>query len=322
MPLHTRDFLTEIAFGPWRSTMDHGMTIVAEGLAYPEGPVLMPDGSIALVEIRGCAIKRIEPGGRISTIGKVEGGPNGMALGPDGFLYVCNNGGSDWTAGGPRLRAGAAYSSGSIDRVNVKTGETATVYTRCGEYALSHPNDIAFDRHGGFYFTDYGKNFGRHKDHGGLYYALPDGSRICEVTYPVFGANGLGLSPDGDVVYVSETESARLWAFAIIEPGVVLKEARTPHGGRLVFGMTGYHRFDGLALDCLGNICVATLESGQITVISPDGRLLREVPTPDTQTTNICFGGPNLETAYITLTGSGRLAAMTWPERGLPLTAR
>ena len=76
---------------------------------------------------------------------------------------------------------------------------------------------------------------------------------------------------------------------------------------------------NSLALEANGNICVATLASGCISVIAPDGKLVEQIPTGDVATTNICFGGPELKTAYITLSGKGQLVAMNWPRPGLPL---
>jgi gluconolactonase len=72
-------------------------------------------------------------------------------------------------------------------------------------------------------------------------------------------------------------------------------------------------------VDAEGNVCVATLVSGAITVVSPDGQLIRRVKTPDIYTTNICFGGADMKTAYITLSGVGHLVAVPWPEAGLKL---
>jgi gluconolactonase len=74
-----------------------------------------------------------------------------------------------------------------------------------------------------------------------------------------------------------------------------------------------------LAVDALGNICVATLITGHITVIAPDGAIIRQVKMPDVFPTNICFGGPELRTAFITLSGVGQLVSMDWPEPGLRL---
>jgi len=87
----------------------------------------------------------------------------------------------------------------------------------------------------------------------------------------------------------------------------------------LVAGLPGYQLFDSLAVDADGNICVATLFNGGITIISPDGSCIDHVPMPDFLTTNICFGGPDLRTAFITLSSTGRLVAMPWERPGLPL---
>jgi gluconolactonase len=84
-------------------------------------------------------------------------------------------------------------------------------------------------------------------------------------------------------------------------------------------GPGGYQRFDSLAVDGGGNVCVATLINGGITVVSSDGAQVEHVPFPDLYTTNVCFGGPELRTAYVTLSLSGRLVAVEWPRAGLAL---
>ena len=130
--------------------------------------------------------------------------------------------------------------------------------------------------------------------------------------------NGVGLSPDGRRFYVAETEGGRLWAFDIAEPGVIRRHPfPSPNGGRFLFNAAGYYRFDSLAVDAEGNICVATLIDGAITVVAPDGRLVRRVKMPDMYTTNICFGGSDMKTAYITESGVGQLIAVPWQEAGL-----
>ncbi len=157
-------------------------------------------------------------------------------------------------------------------------------------------------------------------DRGAVYYAKADGSSIKPVAFPSITPNGCGLSPDGKTLYFAETESARLWAMDILEPGVVKREGwPSVNGARFLGSPGGYQRFDSLAVDSAGNICVATLINGGITVFSPDGRIVRHVPMPDPMTTNICFGGPDLRTAYVTLSGSGRLVAFEWERPGLRL---
>ena len=297
--------------------------VVATGLSFPEGPVAMRDGSVALVEIERQTVSRVLSDGTVQVIARTGGGPNGLAVGPDGAFYVCNNGGFAWRLEMGLLRPAVQasdYVSGRIKRVDPETGAVSVLYDHCGANRLNGPNDLVFDAHGGFYFTDLGKTRARDRDHGVIYYALADGSKIVEVAFPCLTPNGIGLSPDGRILYVAETEPARLWAFAVNEPGVVAKQGwPSPNGGRLVTGLGGFQRFDSLAVDAAGNICVATLISGCISVIAPDGRLVRQVAMPDPVTTNICFGGPDLRTAYVTLSGTGQLVAMDWSEAGLRL---
>jgi gluconolactonase len=295
-------------------------SVMTTGLRFPEGPVAMKDGSVALVEIERGTVSRVRPNGAIEVVAHTGGGPNGLAVGPDGAFYVCNNGGFVWREeAGLRRPVGPAadYTGGRIERVDPRTGAVTVLYDRCGAHKLLGPNDIVFDRHGGFYFTDLGKARARDRDWGGVYYALPDGSRIVEIVHPILTPNGIGLSPDERTLYVAETETARLWAFDITAPGELRKAPfPSPHGGRLLAGLGGFQRFDSLAVEAGGNVCVATLVNGSVSVIAPDGRLVRQPTMPDLYCTNICFGGADLRTAFITLSGTGRLVAMPWPEPG------
>lgn len=300
------------------------LTVVADGLRFPEGPVALPNGDVALVEIGAGCITRVGADGTKTVVAEPGGGPNGMAIGPDGKCYVCNNGGLKIvTHNGLLYPVGPAddYAGGRIERVDLETGKVDVLYTACGGFPLKAPNDIVFDRTGGFWFTDHGKQRRRDKDVTGVYYALPDGSKIVEAIFPSEGPNGVGLSPNEDEVYVAETMTGRVWAYPLKAPGEVDWRKTPMRGdrGRLVAGVPGYQLFDSLAVDGAGNICVATIHNGGITVMAPDGSKIEHVATPDIITTNICFGGPDLRTAYITLSSTGKLARMQWPRPGLPL---
>src|SRR3954462_12213867 len=136
------------------------LRVVATGLRFPEGPVAMPDGSIVLGEIERQTLTRVLPDGTTHVIAHTGGGPNGVALGPDGAFYICNNGGFAWRLEDNLFRpalASADYVSGSIQRVDPTNGGVTVLYDRSGGNKLNGPNDIVFDARGGFYFTDLGK---------------------------------------------------------------------------------------------------------------------------------------------------------------------
>jgi len=294
------------------------MKILAEGLRFPEGPIAMEDGSVVLVEIARGTLSRVQPDGSVEVIAELGGGPNGAAIGPDGACYVCNNGGMMFHQSSQGLLFPGAqpddYIGGRIQRVDLQSGEFETVYDACDGIPLRGPNDIVFDARGGFWFTDHGKHRARERDITGVFYAKADGSHIEEVIFPLEGPNGIGLSPEEDVLYVAETVPGRVWAFDVPEPGRVDLASK-----RMLALLPDYHMFDSLAVDAQGNVCVATIITGGVTIHSADGTQARLVPMPDRVTTNICFGGEGLQTAFITLSTTGKLAAVAWETPGLPL---
>ena len=189
---------------------------ITTGLRFPEGPVALPDGSVLVVEIARRTLTRVEADGHKEVVAETGGGPNGAAIGPDGKCYLCNNGGFEWHEDGQGLRPilqARDYSGGRIERVDLDTGRVELLYTHAGDIALKGPNDIVFDAHGGFWFTDLGKVRVDELDRGRVFYAKADGSSCREVVFPIVTPNGLGLSPDGTRLYVAETEPSRLWEF-------------------------------------------------------------------------------------------------------------
>lgn len=296
-------------------------TELASGLQFPEGPIAMNDGAVLLVEIKRGTLTRVDRDGSVDVVADCGGGPNGAAIGPDGKVWICNNGGFEWHERNGLTLPGdqpADYRGGSIQRVDLGTGEVETVYESVGGHRLRGPNDLVFDHAGGFWFTDHGKNRERERDRGGLYYASADGDRIEEVVFPLLAPNGVGLSPAGDRLYVAETYEGRLYAWDLAGPGQIRDYFGPDHRGTVLADPEGGPLFDSLAVDADGNVCVATIRNGGITVVAPDGAH-HHVPFDDPLTTNICFGGPERRTAFVTLSATGRLVAREWSTAGLEL---
>jgi gluconolactonase len=299
------------------------VTTLATGLQFPEGPIALDDGGVLLVEIARGTLTKVGPDGGIDVVAQLGGGPNGAAIGPDGAVYVCNNGGCfEWddvmglTLPGP---VPDGWTGGCIQRVDLATGESSVLYTESSGRPLRAPNDLVFDAHGGFWFTDHGVRLERTSDRTGLHYAKADGSSCEEVVFPLDGPNGVGLSPDGTVLYTAETHTGRVFSWPVTEPGAVGATTPVGHGGHLLAGLPGMQLLDSLAVDGEGWVCVGTLINGGITAISPDGATVEHTPFADPLVTNICFGGPDLRTAYMTLSGTGQLVSCEWPRVGLRL---
>lgn len=297
--------------------------VLADGLGFPEGPVIMPDGSILVTEISKGRLTRVTIDGHKEVFADTGGGPNGAAIGSDGQIYACNNGGFSWheddTSLRPKARA-ANNAGGSIQRVDAKSGAVEILYTSCDGVQLRAPNDLIHDGKGGFWFTDHGHRADRTVDFGAVYYAREDGSYIREAAFPLIGPNGIGLSPDGTFVYVAETSTGRLWQYKIIGEGIFAPaEWLSPTGGDLLSALPGFQRYDSLAVEECGNIAVATLRLGGINVVSSAGQLIERIELPDPYTTNIAFGGKDMCQAYITLSSTGQLVRMPWARPGLKL---
>lgn len=302
--------------------MELELELVADGLRFPEGPIAMADGSIVLVEIERKTLTRVKTDGSKEVIAELGGGPNGAAIGPDGAVYVTNNGGFEWVEREDGMLAPHGtptdYKSGLIQRVDLASGAVTTVYDSCDGRPLRGPNDLVFDKDGGFWFTDLGKANAEWMHHGHLLYAKPDGSSITRVREGMVSPNGCGLSPDGKRVWVAETHTGRLWGFDIAGPGKLADAADMWVPGNVLGPLPGYQLFDSLAVEENGRICVATIVNGGITSFDPDGSY-EHYAVPDAITTNICFGGADMRDAYITASGTGRLYKARWPRPGLKL---
>ncbi|HEY5106923.1 MAG TPA: SMP-30/gluconolactonase/LRE family protein [Caulobacteraceae bacterium] len=295
--------------------------LAAENLEFPEGPMAMADGSVILVEMERQTLTRVAADGATSVVAECGGGPNGAAIGPDGKVYVTNNGGSfaflkrdGLTFPGPTP---ASHVGGWVQRVDIASGRVETVYEACDGQRLIGPNDLVFDKAGGLWFTDHGCTTPQGRKYGALYYALADGSKITRVREQLISPNGVGLSPDERVVYVADTHLGRLWAFDLAAPGELASPSPF-QPGRVIHNLQGYQLLDSLAVEAGGKVCVATIINGGVTAFDPAGGI-EHFAFPDILTTNICFGGADMRDAWVTCSSTGKLYKCRWPRAGLKL---
>jgi gluconolactonase len=299
--------------------------VVTTGLRFPEGPVARPDGRVLLVEIARGTLSAVDPDGSVSVVASCGGGPNGAAIGPDGAVWLCNNGGYfTWHQVSDDLlvpgETPTEWTGGSIQRVDPDSGQVETIITECDGQPLRAPNDLVFDAAGGLWFTDHGVTATDHTDQAGVLYRAPDGT-VTGVAHGVESTNGVGLSPEGDRLYVAETHTGRVWAWDVVGPGQLGRDPSSDaaHGATLLFDAPEGHLFDSLAVDGDGWVCVATLGQGGITAVAPDGSASEHLTLPDPLVTNICFGGEDGRTAFITSSGRGELLSTRWSRPGLAL---
>ena len=266
--------------------------IVASGLAFPEGPVWR-DGGLDFTEINGGVVSRWTPGGGVVPVATTGGGPNGAAVGPDGALYVTQNGGM---TGAPRVTAG-------IQRIG-PDGEVTMVVTEVAGLTLDRPNDLAFGPDGRAWFTDPRgpADMAKNDLPGRVFvvdFATGQGELVIELG-PVF-PNGIAFLADGSLVW-TESFSRRVMRLA-------------DDGPELVIELPERHSPDGLCVGWDGRLYVASTYSHCVSVVE-GGEIVERLVCGDGMVTNCCFGGTSL---YATESRRGTIWRFDVGQEGLGL---
>jgi gluconolactonase len=261
--------------------------VLATGLAFPEGPLVLPDGDVAVVG--DGVVVRVGADGATSVLAVVGGGPNGLALEADGPILVANNGG---------IGKGEAKVPGSVQRVRPDGSVEVLVD------GLDAPNDICVGHDGTIWFTDPRDNWYLEKLRPGRVYRI-DGAGCALVHEGLDYPNGIGFDGEGRLV-VAESRTGRLHHV-------------TPDGHAAVWATCPEGAPDGFCFDAKGRAYVCCFDVGAVFVLDPDGTVVDRIEAgPDTWTTN-CAIAPD-GSLLVTESKQGRLLAF---DLGLePLVAR
>jgi gluconolactonase len=302
---------------------------LATGLRGTEGPSVLPDGSVAVLEPMGGTVLRVSTDGTRSVLTTTGMGVAGTALGHDNALYVTKiNIGAileRLRAGAPRAGARGAdgppaggrggnnppwtASPAAILRIDLTTLAVKTLYTEYQGKLLQEPNDLVVDEWGDLWFTDTGS--------GSVYSARADGSGLQRSIADAQGVNGIALSPDRRTLYI--VANGKLLGYGIVARGKL--EQKNGHAVARVLATLDpkIGAPDGMKTEANGDILIACTDDG-ILRYSSRGTLISQIRIPGVAIVNLAFGGKDGRTLYLsdraTNDQSGRLQSMNWPRPG------
>jgi gluconolactonase len=299
---------------PPLAEMPPGAVVVAEGLRFPEGPIYTKDGSIIFVEVDGQTIKKLPPGKnqKVEVLAELSGGPNGLAVGPDGLLYIANDGGRfGFVERDGENYPGAiskAYKPGKIHRMDLKTRKMEVLFDKADGKPMIAPDDLLFDHQGNLWITEYGLG----RDDGALYF-VPKGATEAKVARRMPAPNGIGLSPDGKMLHISSGNS--LYGFDVTGPGK-LETITYPNNG-LHSPLTLGSGADSLKVMANGDVAVCSLSRPGGIGVHDKGDKITFHGFPDRMTCNLVFGGKDMRDCWVMLSGKGQIVKLRWPNPGL-----
>lgn len=271
--------------------------LAADGFQFPEGPAYDGKGNVFVSNCNSDYIGKLDAAGRAIQFKAASDRftfekTNGLTFFEDGSLFACD------------------FGRKAIVQI-FPDGRTEAYADKCGDEGFKGPNDLAFDPAGNLYFTDpVGSSASKPT---GCVYRIERGSRkVTRVVEGIAYPNGIAFSADAKTLYIAESERYRILK-ARVKPDGSLK---TP---QLFCQMPDKHTPDGMNFDQAGNLYVATVGPGLVSVIDKEGKIARTIKLPGAQVTNVEFGGKELKTLYITEAEKGCVYKLQVEVGGLPL---
>lgn len=251
-----------------------------------EGPNCDAEGNVYVVNFaRQQTIGKVTPDGKaevfVTLPGKSVG--NGIVFDPKGMMYVADYVGHNVLRIDPRTRAISVYAH---------------------EGTMNQPNDLAIAPDGTLYASDPNWPKGT-----GQVWRIDTAGKVTLAAPDMGTTNGIEVSPDGKTLYVNESRQLNIWAFTIAADG-------TLHDKRL-FKKFDDFGFDGQRCDIDGNLYVARYGKGVVVKISPEGKILREIAVLGASPSNLCFGGHDGRTIFVTEVKNRRLVQFRVDKPGL-----
>lgn len=251
-----------------------------------EGPACDARGNIYAVNFdRQQTIGRVTPDGKGEVFVALPGNSvgNGIVIGRDGTMFVADYVGHNILRIDPKSRAVSVFAHD--DRMN-------------------QPNDLALAPSGDLYASD--PNW---KENTGQVWRASTTGKLSLVATNMGTSNGIEVSPDGIILYVNESVQRNVWAFTIESDGSLARKR--------LLKKFDTHGFDGMRCDVDGNLYITRHGKGTVVKLSPAGEVLREVDVLGSKPSNLCFGGPDGRTVYVTEVDHRRLVQFRVDRPGL-----
>ncbi len=267
----------------WVATPLTEKKVFTEGI---EGPCCDKDGNIFVVNFaEQQTIGKTTPAGKseVFVVLPKKSVGNGIVIDREGFLYI------------------ADYTEHNVLKIDPKT-KKITVHAH--EPKMNQPNDLALAADGTLYASD--PNW---KEGTGQLWKIDTKGKVTKIASDMGTTNGIDISPDGKTLYVNESVQRNVWAFPIKEDGTL--------GEKKLVKKFEDHGFDGMRIDVDGNLYITRYGKGTVVKMTPKGEILKEIEVLGTRPSNICFGGPDGKTAYVTEVDTMRLVQFRVDKPGL-----